>query len=139
MTAFSPEELTFVQAQRVARLATVDASGQPHVVPVCFVYLDGCIYIAIDEKPKHTTRLKRVRNIEGNPRVSVVFDRYEDDWTKLVWVMVQASASILDSGAEYAAALAALREKYEQYRSMALEGRPVIRVTPDRVSSWGAL
>ena len=83
--------------------------------------------------------MKRVRNIETNPRVSIVFDRYEEDWRRLGWVMVHGAASILDSGAEYTSALAALREKYEQYQAMALEGRPVIKVAADRVSSWGAL
>ena len=108
-------------------------------MPVCFAYFDGCFYIAIDEKPKSTTRLKRVRNIEENPRGSIVFDRYAEDWSRLAWVMVQGTASVIDSGADYKTALAALREKYEQYQSMALEGRPVIRVTVERVLSWGDL
>jgi len=132
-------ELQFIQSQRVAHLATASADGRPHVVPVCFAYLDGHIYIAIDEKPKRSLRLKRLRNIEANPQVAIVLDRYDEDWSRLAWVLVQGTAVVLDSGPEHARALAALREKYPQYLEMALEGRPVISVTAERVSSWGEL
>ena len=126
-------------SRRVGHLATADAEGRPHVVPVCFAYLDGRIYIAIDEKPKRSLRLKRLRNIEENPRVALVFDRYDEDWSRLGWVMVRGTATVIDGGAEHERAVAELREKYEQYRSMTLEGRPVISVTVERVSSWGDL
>src|SRR2546426_11641090 len=132
-------ELQFLQSQRVAHLATADANGRPHVVPVCFAYLDGGIYIAIDEKPKRSLRLKRLRNIEENPQVALVLDRYDEDWSRLGWVLVQGTAAVLDSGPEHGRALTALREKYPQYLEMALEGRPVISVTVERVSSWGEL
>jgi len=132
-------ELQFIQSQRVAHLATASADGRPHVVPVCFAYLDGHIYIAIDEKPKRSLRLKRLRNIEANPQVAIVLDRYDEDWSRLAWVLVQGTAVVLDSGPEHARALAALREKYPPYLEMALEGRPVISVTAERVSSWGEL
>jgi len=136
---FSAAQLQFIERQRVAHLATADASGRPHVVPVCFAQLDGRFYIAIDEKPKRSLRLKRLSNIEENPRVALVFDRYDDDWLRLGWVMVQGKAAILFEGPEHERALVALRDRYEQYRSMALEGRPVIRVTAGRVASWGDL
>jgi PPOX class probable F420-dependent enzyme len=135
----SPSELQFIERQRVAHLATADKSGRPHVVPVCFAYLDGRFYIAIDEKPKRSLRMKRLRNIEENPRVALVFDRYDDDWERLGWVLVQGSATVVVDGPEHERPLVALRERYEQYRSMALEGRPVISVTVERTSSWGDL
>ena len=130
-------ETLFVQDRRVAHLATADANGQPHVVPICFVYSAGLFYSVIDEKPKRPGTLRRVRNIRDNPRVAVVIDHYDEDWTNLGWVLVSGLASILEGGAEHDAALAALRDKYPQYRKMALAGKPVIKVTPQGVSSWG--
>jgi PPOX class probable F420-dependent enzyme len=135
----SAPELAFLERQRVAHLATADADGKPHVVPACFACVDERFYIAIDEKPKRSLRLKRLRNIEENPRVALVFDRYDEDWSRLGWVLAQGKAAILESGPEHERAIAALREKYPQYRSMALEGRPMIRVTTEKVSSWGEL
>ena len=135
----SASELQFIQRQRVAHLATADAAGRPHVVPVCFVYQDGRIYIAIDEKPKRSLRLKRLRNIEENPQVSLVFDRYDENWSRLGWVMVHGTAAIVHDGPEHERAVAALRERYLQYQSMALEGRPVISISVERASSWGNL
>ena len=136
---FSESELRFIEGQRIAHLATADAAGRPHVVPVCFAHRDGRIYIAIDEKPKRSQRLKRLRNIEENPQVALVFDRYDEDWSRLGWVLVRGAAAILDGGSDHELALAALRERYAQYQSMALEGRPVISMTEERVSSWGDL
>ena len=133
----SPEELRFVDTTRVAHLATADAAGVPHVIPVCFAYLEGVFWIAIDQKPKTTTRLKRIANIEANPSVSIVFDRYDEDWTQLAYLLVHGRANVLDSAP--AAAIAALRDRYEQYRSMRLEDRPAIRITPERVVCWGDL
>jgi len=135
----SASQLQFIERQRIAHLATADASGRPHVVPVCFAHVDGQFYIAIDKKPKRSLKLKRLRNIEENQRVALVFDRYDDDWSRLGWVLVQGTAAVLAGGPEHERALAALRRRYEQYRSMALEGRPVIRVTAGRVASWGDL
>jgi PPOX class probable F420-dependent enzyme len=89
----------FTQRASVGRLATVDASGAPHVVPICFVLLDGRIYSVIDEKPKRTTRLQRLRNLEANPRAALVIDRYSDDWSELAWVMVRGLAEIIETGA----------------------------------------
>jgi PPOX class probable F420-dependent enzyme len=133
----SNEIAAFVHRQPVARLATADSNGQPHVVPVCFVYENGSFYIAIDEKPKQTTRLKRLRNIEVNPHVALVIDVYHDDWSQLAWVMVQGTASIHDTAKGYPLILAALRQKYPQYRTMTLESRPLIQVVPEYVTSWG--
>jgi len=132
-------EAAFIARQRVAHLATADADGRPHVVPVCFAYEGGCFYIAIDEKPKRTTRLKRLRNISENPAVSLIFDHYEEDWGRLAYVLVQGSATVLEHEPEHERAVAALRRKYAQYASMALGDRPVIKVRPERAASWGRL
>jgi PPOX class probable F420-dependent enzyme len=121
----------------VARLATADSTGRPHVIPVCFAYVDGEFWIAVDEKPKTTTRLKRLRNIEENARVALVFDRYEEDWSRLAYVLVQGRAEVLVAGQEHAGVLAALRGRYPQYEAMGLEGRPLINVSPERVVGWG--
>ncbi len=132
-------EAAFVNGRRVAHLATADVSGRPHVMPVCFAYEGGRFYVAIDEKPKRTLRLKRLQNIEENPRVVLLFDHYDEEWARLGWVLVQGSADVIERGAEHSRAVAALRKRYEQYLSMALKGRPLIRVRPERASSWGSL
>jgi PPOX class probable F420-dependent enzyme len=133
----------FLERRRVAHLATADAAGAPHVVPICFALLGDTLYIAIDEKPKigDLSRLRRLRNIAENPRVAIVADVYDDlDWTRLGFVMLRASARLLDPPtAEHAQAVAALREKYSQYQAMALEARPVIAADIARVSTWGRL
>jgi len=135
----SPREATFVERQRVAHLATADAEGRPHAVPVCFVYLGGRFYIPIDEKPKRTQRLRRLRNIEENPRAALVFDHYEEDWERLAYILVRGTASILGESQEHERAVAALRQKYPQYRSMELERRPLVRIEPEQAVGWGHL
>jgi coenzyme F420-0:L-glutamate ligase/coenzyme F420-1:gamma-L-glutamate ligase len=138
----SPEQTAFLVRRRVARLATADGEGEPHVVPVCFAYFRGAIYVALDEKPKDVppTRLKRVRNILENPNVALVADRYAEDWSLLAFVMVRGRAELLEPSAEeHAAAVRLLRGKYHQYEKMRIEENPVIVVRPQRVASWGAL
>ncbi|MCL6439596.1 MAG: TIGR03668 family PPOX class F420-dependent oxidoreductase [Rubrobacteraceae bacterium] len=136
------EATAFLVRRRVARLATADARGAPHAVPVCFAFDGEHIYIALDEKPKEVppTRLKRVKNILQNPRVALVADRYDEDWSLLAYVMVRGKAGLVEPGAEeHAAAIRLLRGKYHQYERMRIEDNPVIRIVPERVSSWGAL
>lgn len=135
----APEIAAFVARQPVGRLATADAQGRPHVVPVCFVYENGAFYSAIDEKPKRTTRLKRLRNIAENPHVALIIDVYRDDWSQLVWVMVQGKAIVHERGQDYPEILAALRQKYPAYGTMALETRALIEIVPGYVSHWGSL
>jgi PPOX class probable F420-dependent enzyme len=138
----TPEQTAFLVRQRVARLATADAGGRPHAVPVCFAYSPGAIYIALDEKPKDVPpdRLKRVRNILENSDVTLVADRYAEDWGRLAFVMVRGRAGLLEPGAEeHAAAVRLLRGKYHQYEEMKIEENPVIVVRPGSVASWGAL
>ena len=139
----SPDEAAFLVRQRVARLATADAAGNPHAVPVCFAYCAArAIYIALDEKPKNVppARLKRARNILENPSVALVADRYAEDWSLLAFVMVRGRAELLEPGtSEHADAVRLLRGKYHQYEEMRIEDNPVISVRPERVASWGAL
>jgi PPOX class probable F420-dependent enzyme len=138
----SAREQRFLETQRVARLATADARGAPHVVPVCFAVADGTLYVTIDEKPKRPSAapLKRLRNIKENPAVAVVADRYDDeDWTRLGWVMLQGRADILRDGSEHARAQALLRARYAQLWAMNIEGLPVVAVRVARVLSWGNL
>jgi PPOX class probable F420-dependent enzyme len=137
----SDEQASFVAAQRVGRLATADARGQPHVVPVCFAIADGSLYITIDEKPKQasTRPLKRLRNLLENPSTAFVADRYDEDWNRLGWVMLRGRAEVLIDGAEHDAAQTLLRERYAQYRAMALAELPVIALRIARVTSWGNL
>lgn len=137
----SATERIFVDGCRVGHLATADAAGAPHVVPVCFAVLDDSLYVTIDAKPKRTPggSLKRLRNIAANPGVAFVVDRYDEDWSRLGWVMLRGRAEILDDGAEHDRAQAALRARYTQYRAMDLAALPVIALRIARVTSWGDL
>jgi PPOX class probable F420-dependent enzyme len=140
--SLSPEQTAFLVRQRVARLATADAAGRPHAIPVCFAYAPGSIFIALDEKPKDVpaTRLKRVRNILENPDVSLVADRYAENWDLLAFVMVRGRAELLKPGSEeHAAAVRLLRGKYHQYEAMRIEENPIIAVRAEKAASWGAL
>ncbi len=136
---FSDEETRFVASARVGRLATSTPDGVPHVVPVCFVLVDDFIYIGLDAKPKSVDvlKLRRVRNITSNPRASFVVDRYSDDWGELGYVLVSVDAGLVSDDQESANAIAALRYKYVQYRTLLADEAPVIRLRPGRVTSWG--
>jgi PPOX class probable F420-dependent enzyme len=141
MLGLSPEDRAFLHQARVGHLATASAEGEPHVVPVCFVFDGTYLYSAIDAKPKRVTasRLRRLQNLRANPRASLLVDRYDEDWTRLRYVLVAGRAEILETGPDRERALDLLREKYPQYRSMAEFGQgPVIRLTPKRVTSWHA-
>jgi PPOX class probable F420-dependent enzyme len=134
-------QAAFIAAQRVGRLATADAQGGPHVVPVCFAVSDGALYVTIDEKPKRASArpLKRLRNLMENPSAAFVVDRYDEDWTRLGWVMVRGPTDILSDGPEHDRAQALLRERYPQYRAMQLKELPVIALRIERVTGWGNL
>jgi PPOX class probable F420-dependent enzyme len=126
----------FTQAP-VARLATVAPDGRPHLVPVVFALDHEVVYTAVDAKPKTTLRLRRLANIEGNPRVSLLVDHYAEDWTQLWWVRVDGIAAIHHDGDAMRAGRDLLRVKYDQYQSVPLHG-PVIAVAIRRWSSWRA-
>lgn len=134
-------EKEIIHSSRIARMATADNSGIPAVIPVCFVYDRLCIYTPIDLKPKtrRITELGRIKNISVNPNVSVVIDRYLEDWKRLFYIIIKGRASILNSGEEYEDSLRALCAKYAQYRKMRLDaaGLPVIKIVPVRILSWG--
>jgi PPOX class probable F420-dependent enzyme len=122
---------------RVARLATVGADGRPHVVPVTFAVDEDVVFSAVDAKPKRTRALKRLANIEANPRVSLLVDEYSDDWSALWWARADGIASILGSGAVYEKAIRALAARYDQYRAQPPAG-PAIVVAVERWSGWSA-
>jgi PPOX class probable F420-dependent enzyme len=130
----------FLDRSRVAHLATADRSGTPHLVPVCFCLDGASLYITVDEKPKRSdVELKRLRNIRENNAVAVTVDRWDEDWTRLAWIMLRGPAEILAEGVEHDQAQVQLRQRYPQYRSMDLAPLPVIAVRIQRVLSWGAL
>jgi PPOX class probable F420-dependent enzyme len=131
--------LRLIRSARIAHLATADKNGTPHVIPICFVFDGKCFYSPIDEKPKRAgpLALKRVRNIEANPRVALVIDRYDEDWNKLAYLLIFGRARLLRRGKTHRQAVKLLRRKYPQYRRMAIDERPVISMTPKNVVIWG--
>ncbi len=131
----------FVLSQKVGRLATADARGVPHVVPVCFALAERTLYITIDEKPKQSPsgKLKRLRNIAENPVAAVVVDRYDDDWAMLGWVMLRGRADILADGDEHSDAQALLRIRYPQLEAMRIAALPVIALRIAQITAWGNL
>jgi len=118
-------------------LATADRSGIPSVVPVCFALADDALYTALDEKPKRTRRLRRIRDIEENPQATFVADRYDEDWSSLGWVMVRGRCEVLGSGAEFETACDRLKRRYAQYATMNLSSVIALRIL--EVRSWGNL
>lgn len=146
----SAEAAELLRSARVARLGTADAGGQPLVIPICFAFDGRFCYSAIDAKPKRHSaeRLMRVRNIQENPRVSLLVDHYEEEWTRLRYVIVRGRAELLNGGPEFARAADLLLEKYPQYRA---HPRPsgagtrldrttglMIKITPERITQWSA-
>lgn len=153
MTGRAPlgaDDIAFLQRQRVGRLGTSDAAGRPYVVPVCFALVDGRLYVPVDAKPKRgdPRRLTRLRNLRARPEAVLLLDEYDEDWEKLRWLSIRATAVILEVGAddstaghdERAVALAALERRYPQYAAMGLSvlGLPVIALSPTSVSRWAA-
>jgi PPOX class probable F420-dependent enzyme len=137
----SERERRFLATRMVGYLATSDRRAIPHVVPVCFVLLDTTLYITVDEKPKRDPRrtLKRIRNIEENPNVAVLADRYDDDWTLLGWVMLRGHAKIVTGGKEHQHAQSLLRARYHQLHGMQIADLSVIAIRLERALSWGNL
>ncbi|MFN8627924.1 MAG: TIGR03668 family PPOX class F420-dependent oxidoreductase [Candidatus Binatia bacterium] len=137
----SEEERRFVERQRVAHLATADAGGAPHVIPVCYALVRECLYFVVDDKPKRTVhQLKRLRNIAENHRVALVIDEYHEDWTRLAYLLVRGIAAPVNDREEYAAVLATLRHRYPPYRTMALQfaRNPMVRIEPTARHFWCA-
>jgi PPOX class probable F420-dependent enzyme len=133
--------LRLVRAARVAHLATADSTAQPLVIPICFAFDGKEFFSPIDEKPKRVSpqKLKRLRHIEENSQVSLVIDRWDEDWHKLAYVLVSGRAKILLTGQNHRRAVSLLRRKYRQYRSMAIDQRPMIVIRPLSTKVWGNL
>jgi PPOX class probable F420-dependent enzyme len=129
-----------IRSARVAHLATADAHGKPHVIPICFVFDGKQFFSPIDEKPKRAApaKLKRLKNIAENPNVALVIDHYDEDWSKLAYVLIFGKARVLGSGKIHRQAVKLLRRKYSQYRRMAIDERPLIVITPKRIKTWRA-
>lgn len=139
---FRDRERTYVETARVGRLATADAEGRPHLVPVCFALVEDDVVTPIDEKPKRVASdaLRRSRDVSENPHVALLIDHYTDDWTQLGWVQVRGTADLRSPDEPpHAAGVDALRRKYDQYADHDLENRPIIHVSTGSVRSWGTL
>jgi PPOX class probable F420-dependent enzyme len=140
-----PAELTerqrrFLEEGRVGHLATADAGGMPHLIPVCYAVAGASLYITIDEKPKRRDiPLKRVRNILENPQAAFVVDRWDEDWSRLGWVMLRGPAEILEEGPEHDRAQALLAARYPQLKTMQIAELPVIALRIARATDWGEL
>jgi len=121
---------------RVGHLATAGSDGRPHVIPICFAWVPPILYSAIDGKPKRRATLRRLRNIVDTGRAAVVVDSWNEDWSKLAYVLIEGAATILTDGIERDEALLLLTAKYPQYDDLPLVDNIVIRVTTDRQVAW---
>ena len=132
-------EAGVLRLARVARMATADSAGRPHLVPICFVFDGMRLYSALDRKPKRSapSRLKRVRNILSNSHVAVMVDHYEEEWDRLWYLLVSGTARLAPEGEDRTRAIHLLKEKYPQYRGMDIDEAPVIEISPDGAVSWG--
>jgi PPOX class probable F420-dependent enzyme len=143
----SRDERSFLEAARRAVLATITPDGRPRLVPICFAVDPArpVLYTPLDEKPKSVddvARLARVRDILRDGRVTVLVDRWDEDWTRLAWLRCDGAAFVIEPGAslaDRAGAIVALRDKYAQYGGHELEARPIIRMVIERTASWGAI
>ena len=126
-----------VATARVARLATIDPDGRPHLVPIVFALDGDTLYTAVDAKPKRSRRLRRIENAHERPDVTVLVDDYDEDWGRLWWVRLRGRARVLDAGEEAERALRLLAEKYEQYRREP-PGVPVLAIDVREWRSWPA-
>lgn len=135
-------ERRYLERTRIGHLATANADARPHVVPVCFALDDDRIVTPIDEKPQTASpgALRRSRDIDENPFVTLVCDHYVEDWDHLGWVLIRGTAAIVyPDETPHESAVRSLRSKYDQYADHALEERPVIHIDPGSVQTWGAL
>jgi PPOX class probable F420-dependent enzyme len=132
----SPEEARRrFEGARVARLATADRSGRPHLVPIVFAVEGDRVYSAVDAKPKRTRALRRLANVRENPAVAILVDHYNDDWDALWWVRADGRGRVLDAGCDEARhAVELLRARYPQQRAAGA----VLAVDVERWSGWSA-
>ena len=141
----TPSQRGLLASARRAVLATIAPDGTPRLVPICFVLdkVRPVVYSPLDEKPKRVDEpreLARVRDLLRDSRVSVLVDRWDEDWARLAWLRCHGTASLMDRAgipaAEHDAAVAALRAKYPQYATHGLAGRPIIQIVLERATSW---
>ena len=141
----STAQRRFLTSARRITLVTGAADGTPRPVPICFVLADeGAVLLSpVDEKPKRSDdpmALARIHDISADPRVAILADRWDEDWSRLAWLRAIGSAVVTPpSATDHARIVAALRAKYPQYSAHRLEARPLIRVTIERVTSWGEI
>jgi PPOX class probable F420-dependent enzyme len=122
---------------RVARLATTDPDGRPHLVPIVFAVDGDTLYTAVDRKPKRSRTLRRIENARARPDVTILVDRYDEDWSQLWWIRLRGRARVLDAGDERQRALQLLAEKYPQYEDEPPDG-PVLAVDVTETRAWSA-
>jgi PPOX class probable F420-dependent enzyme len=120
---------------RVARLATTDPDGRPHLVPIVFALDGDTLYSAVDRKPKRSRTLRRIENARARPDVTILVDHYAEDWSRLWWIRLRGRARVLDEGEERERALALLAEKYPQYRAEPPDGA-VLAVDVTEIRDW---
>lgn len=145
------EQRRFIEERRTATLATISDTGQPRLVPICFVLAaadaadpSAILYSPLDEKPKRgadVRDLARVRDIVDRPEVTLLFDRWDEDWSRLAWLRCRGTASLLEPGEDaeaHAAAVELLRSRYPQYRGHAIDALPMIRIDIADVVWWEA-
>lgn len=123
-------------AARVARIATVSADGTPHLVPIVFALDGDVLYSAVDAKPKSSPKLRRLRNIEANPRVALLVDEYDEEWQRLWWARADGTAQIVERGPRRERAIELLRTKYPQYADLPDAFGAVIEVDIARWTGW---
>ena len=141
LSLFTPTEQAFIDRHRVARLATSDLRGAPHLIPIVYACENDAVYFIVDDKPKRShTNLKRLRNIELNPQVALLFDDYDEGWTSLAYLLIHGRAAVVADQTEYARVLNALRVRYAQYRLMPLgfHSHPMVRIGRVRGYLWQA-
>jgi coenzyme F420-0:L-glutamate ligase/coenzyme F420-1:gamma-L-glutamate ligase len=131
-----------IEKARVARLATIDPDGAPHIVPICFAYDGRSFYSAVDRKPKRVApdKLARLQHIRRESNVALLIDEYREDWERLWYVLVRGRAKLVSksAGREHSKAIGLLKKKYAQYaRGMLSDNAPIIRITAERISAWG--
>ncbi len=144
MATWDEDTRRFLEAHRVGHVATTGSDGAPHVMPVCYAVDDEALYFAADAKPKRrpAREMTRLRNIRATGRAALVVDDYDEDWTRLAWVLVRGTATIVEEPAAHAAALALLRARYPPYRAMPLDdpaAHPIVRIVPLQVRRWRAV
>ena len=149
IAALTPPLRAFIERRRTAVLVTLAADGRPRPVPICFVLEDvddqgAVLYTPLDEKPKRAPelgRMARVRDITARPGVTLLFEHWDEDWTQLAWLRARGDAVLEEADTDpecHRRVVASLRRKYPQYRTHALEQRPLIRVNLHDISAWSA-